>query len=45
MRVRYQSKRQQNTPVPTIITMTRLGLMGEFSYSGANFTDKADVKK
>ncbi len=28
-----------------IITMTRLGLMGEFSYSGARFTYKADVKK
>ena len=28
-----------------IITMTRLGLMGEFSYSGAKFTYKADVKK
>ena len=27
-----------------IITMTRLGLMGEFSYSGARFTYKADVK-
>ncbi len=28
-----------------IITMTRLGLMGEFSYSGARFTYKADMKK
>ena len=28
-----------------IITMTRLGLMGEFSYSGAKFTYKADVNK
>lgn len=27
-----------------IITMTRLGLMVEFSYSGARFTYKADVK-
>ena len=28
-----------------IITMTRFGLMGEFSYSGARFTYEADVKK
>ncbi|VUX55700.1 conserved exported protein of unknown function [uncultured Woeseiaceae bacterium] len=28
-----------------IITMTRLGLMAEFSYSGARFTYEADVKK